>query len=89
MNPKDLEDRFELPVYPRRDVVLVRGKGAKLYDDQGREYIDCASNVGVSNIGHGNEEVARAIYEQYLPWGTATACSITPSGPGLQKNSSP
>ncbi|MBM4350444.1 MAG: acetylornithine/succinylornithine family transaminase [Deltaproteobacteria bacterium] len=66
INPKELEDQYELPVYPRRDIVLVRGKGAKLYDDQGQEYIDCASNVGVSNIGHGREEVARAIYEQYL-----------------------
>jgi len=72
MNPidsthsKELEDQYELPVYPRRDIVLVRGKGARLYDDRGREYIDCASNVGVSNIGHGREEVARAIYEQYL-----------------------
>ncbi len=66
VNTKDLEDQYELSVYPRRNIVLVRGKGAKLYDDQGREYIDCASNVGVSNIGHGREEVARAIYEQYL-----------------------
>jgi LysW-gamma-L-lysine/LysW-L-ornithine aminotransferase len=78
MNPKDLEDRYELPVYPRRDVVLVRGKGARLYDDQGREYIDCASNVGVSNIGHGNEEVARAIYEQYLTLGNCYGMFYNP-----------
>ncbi len=65
IHPKELEDRYELPVYPRRDIVLVSGKGARLYDDQGREFIDCASNVGVSNIGHGREEVARAVYEQY------------------------
>jgi acetylornithine/LysW-gamma-L-lysine aminotransferase len=78
MNPKDLEDRYELPVYPRRDVVLVRGKGARLYDDQGREYIDCASNVGVSNIGHGNEEVAKAIYEQYLTLGNCYGMFYNP-----------
>lgn len=65
LSTRELEDRYELPVYPRRDIVLVRGKGARLYDEEGREYIDCASNVGVSNIGHGNEEVARAIEEQY------------------------
>ena len=75
---KDLEDRYELPVYPRRDVVLVRGKGAKLYDDRGREYIDCASNVGVSNIGHGNEEVAKAIYEQYLTLGNCYGMFYNP-----------
>ncbi|HSB05865.1 MAG TPA: acetylornithine/succinylornithine family transaminase [Thermodesulfobacteriota bacterium] len=78
MNPKSLEDHYELPVYPRRDVVLVRGKGARLYDDQGREYIDCASNVGVSNIGHGNEEVARAIYDQYLTLGNCYGMFYNP-----------
>jgi len=66
MSTKDLEQTYELAVYPRRDIVIVRGKGAKLVDEGGREYIDCASNVGVSNIGHGHEAVAKAVYEQYL-----------------------
>ena len=78
MTTKELEDRYELAVYPRRDLVLVRGKGARLYDDQGREYIDCAANVGVSNIGHGNEEVARAIYEQYLTLGNCYGMFYNP-----------
>ncbi len=66
MNIQDIEDRFEVDVYPRRNVVLIGGKGSKLYDEFGNEYIDCASNIGVSNIGHGNSDVARAIYEQYM-----------------------
>ena len=66
MNTKMLEQTYTLPVYARRDVVLVRGRGAKLYDEGGKEYIDCTSNVGVSNIGHGDKTVAQAIYEQYL-----------------------
>ena len=78
MNVKDLEERYELPVYPRRDIVLVRGKAAKLYDEQGREYIDCASNVGVSNIGHADESVAKAIYEQYLTLGNCYAMFYNP-----------
>ena len=78
MSAKELEDRYELPVYPRRDVVFVGGKGAKLYDDQGKEYIDCASNVGVSNIGHGHEEVARAIYDQYLTLGNCYSMFYNP-----------
>jgi acetylornithine/LysW-gamma-L-lysine aminotransferase len=78
MNVKDLEERYELPVYPRRDIVLVRGKAAKLYDEEGREYIDCASNVGVSNIGHANESVAKAIYEQYLTLGNCYAMFYNP-----------
>jgi acetylornithine/LysW-gamma-L-lysine aminotransferase len=78
MNVKDLEERYELPVYPRRDIVLVRGKAAKLYDENGREYIDCASNVGVSNIGHAHETVAKAIYEQYLTLGNCYAMFYNP-----------
>ena len=78
MNTKEKENTYELPVYPRRDIVLVRGDGAKLYDDKGREYIDCASNVGVSNIGHGNKDVARAIYEQYLQLGNCYSMFYNP-----------
>jgi acetylornithine/LysW-gamma-L-lysine aminotransferase len=78
LNTKEMEDRYELPVYPRRDIVLVRGKGARLYDDRGREYIDCASNVGVSNIGHAREEVARAIHEQYLTLGNCYGMFYNP-----------
>jgi len=66
MNTKIREYTYTLPVYARRDVVLVRGSGARLYDEGGKEYIDCTSNVGVSNIGHGHKAVAQAVYEQYL-----------------------
>ena len=78
MNTKDLEQTYELPVYPRREIVLVRGKGARLYDEEGREYIDCASNVGVSNIGHGHEAVAKAIYEQYTTLGNCYSMFYNP-----------
>ena len=78
MNTRELEEAFVLPVYSRRDVVLVKGRGAKLYDEQGREYIDCASNVGVSSIGHGNESVAKAIYDQYLELGNCYSMFYNP-----------
>ena len=47
MNTKEMEDNYEVDIYPRRDIVLVRGKGCKLYDEDGKEYVDCAANVGV------------------------------------------
>ena len=78
MNTKSLEQTYELAVYPRRDIVLVSGKGARLYDEDGREYIDCASNVGVSNIGHGHETVAKAIYEQYRSLGNCYSMFYNP-----------
>jgi acetylornithine/LysW-gamma-L-lysine aminotransferase len=78
MNTIELEQKYELGVYPRRDIVLVGGKGARLFDDQGREYIDCASNVGVSNIGHGHPTVAKAVYEQYLALGNCYSMFYNP-----------
>ncbi|MCP4626634.1 MAG: acetylornithine/succinylornithine family transaminase, partial [bacterium] len=78
MNIKELEQKYELAVYPRRDIILVGGKGAKLLDDQGHEYIDCASNVGVSNIGHGHANVAKAMYEQYLTLGNCYSMFYNP-----------
>jgi len=78
MNTQELEQTYELAVYPRRDIVLVAGKGARLFDDQGNEYIDCASNVGVSNIGHGHASVAKAVYEQYLALGNCYGMFYNP-----------
>lgn len=63
-NYKELIQKYEVDVYPRRDVVLVKGKGARLWDDQGNEYIDMAAGISVANIGHGNEKLAKAISEQ-------------------------
>jgi acetylornithine/LysW-gamma-L-lysine aminotransferase len=78
MNTRELEQTHELAVYPRRDIVLVRGKGARLYDEKGNEYIDCAANVGVSNIGHGNEAVAKAVNAQYLELGNCYSMFYNP-----------
>jgi acetylornithine/LysW-gamma-L-lysine aminotransferase len=78
MSTKELEQTYELAVYPRRDIVLVRGRGARLFDENDREYIDCAANVGVSNIGHGNEAVARAVHDQYLTLGNCYSMFYNP-----------
>jgi len=59
-----LEDRYAPPLYPKRDVTIVRGSGALLYDAQGREYIDCAGGIGVANVGHSHPRVVAAISEQ-------------------------
>lgn len=61
---KALQQQYELGVYPMRDVVLVKGKGARLWDDKGKEYIDMASGISVANIGHCNDKVVEAISKQ-------------------------
>ena len=47
-----------------RDVVIVKGKDAILWDENGNEYIDCAAGIGVATIGHCNEKVVEAITNQ-------------------------
>ncbi len=60
----DLEDRYSSGVYPKQRVVLVRGRGARVWDAEGRAYIDCVGGHGVANIGHSNPAVIEAITEQ-------------------------
>src|SRR5436305_8298758 len=60
----DLENTYTSGVYSKRPVVMVRGSGATLWDDEGRAYIDCAAGHGIANIGHGRPEVASAIAAQ-------------------------
>ena len=64
MKPHELEDRYSLPVFPKRDLTLVRGEGALVWDDEGRRYIDCVAGVGVASVGHANPAVAEALAEQ-------------------------
>lgn len=64
MNTKELEEKYDLGTYPKRDLVLVRGKDAVVWDENDNEYIDCASGVGVAVVGHCNDEVVAAINKQ-------------------------
>ena len=58
------EEKYELPVYPKRDIAIVKGKGAKVWDSEGNEYIDCTAGVGVANVGYCNEHVGNAVKKQ-------------------------
>ena len=61
---KEIEQSFEFDVYPKRDVVLVRGKGARVWDENGHEYIDCISGHGAANLGHCHPAVVSAVEKQ-------------------------
>lgn len=63
-NYKELHQTYELDVYPKRDIVIVKGKNAKVWDDKGEEYIDCAAGIGVATVGHCNDSVIKAITKQ-------------------------
>ncbi len=59
-----LEARHIVPTYKRQPVVFVRGRGARLYDAGGREYLDLLSGIGVASLGHAHPGLAAAIAEQ-------------------------
>lgn len=50
--------------YSRADVGFVRGDGAILWDDSGKDYIDFASGIGVCALGHSHKGVAKVIAKQ-------------------------
>ena len=58
------EDDFLGHLYQRFPIVIDRGKGAKVWDNTGREYIDCMAGYGVALVGHCNDRVVAAIKDQ-------------------------
>src|SRR5262245_43508538 len=58
------ETRFVLQTYRRNPVTFVRGDGVRLYDADGREYLDLLSGIGVAALGHSHPGLARAIADQ-------------------------
>jgi len=51
-------------LYQKRDLALVRGDGAVVWDDVGNRYIDCVGGQGSGNLGHANAAVADALARQ-------------------------
>ena len=45
------EERYSSGVYAKRGVTIVRGAGTRLWDEQGKEYIDCVAGMGVASLG--------------------------------------
>ncbi len=53
-----------LATYKRQPVAFVRGEGCRLYDVDGREYLDLLSGIGVASLGHANPGLAAALADQ-------------------------
>jgi acetylornithine aminotransferase len=50
--------------YGRQPVAFTHGKGVRLYDDAGREYLDAMAGVAVNTLGHGHPDLVQAISRQ-------------------------
>ena len=66
---KALDEGYVLQTYGRNQVAIDHGKGASLWDTEGKEYIDFTSGIGVCSLGYANEAWAKAIYDQAMKVG--------------------
>ncbi|MBI4670991.1 MAG: acetylornithine/succinylornithine family transaminase [Chloroflexi bacterium] len=60
----ETESKYTSGVYSKRPAAIVRGQGARLWDSDGKPYIDCVGGQGSANVGHSNPAVVQAIAEQ-------------------------
>ena len=67
MNDKeimDIETRYLANVFSKKPIVLTKGKGALVWDINGKEYVDCSTSYGVALLGHCHPKVVAAIQAQ-------------------------
>ena len=60
----DIETRFTANVFSKRPFILTKGKGALVWDINGKEYVDCSTSYGVALLGHCHPKVVAAIKAQ-------------------------
>ena len=56
--------RYTLPVYRQRELVLERGQGVRVWDSEGREYVDLSAGIAVCGLGHNDPDLVAALVEQ-------------------------
>ena len=61
---RELDARYAMPTYARSPVQFVRGEGARLWDADGREYLDFFAGLAVHNAGHCHPAIVQAIADQ-------------------------
>ena len=64
MNLEELDKQYILQTYGRNYTNFVKGEGSTLFDENGAEYIDFASGIGVNSIGHSNSILVNALCQQ-------------------------
>jgi len=61
---QDLESRWMMRTYARAPVEFVRGEGARLWDSDGKQYLDFLAGISVCSVGHCHPDVVEAVREQ-------------------------
>ena len=61
---REIEAKYYMQTVRRQPVVIVRGQGARVWDEAGKEYLDFTAGWAVNNLGHAHPAVVSAIQEQ-------------------------
>jgi acetylornithine/N-succinyldiaminopimelate aminotransferase len=80
---RELDERFTMPTYRRAGVEFVRGIGARLWDSEGREYLDFFAGLSVHNAGHCHPRIVEAIRDQSARLMGVSNLYYTEPGPRL------
>ena len=64
MHEVENEESFVGNLYQRFPINITKGKGCKVWDISGKEYLDCMGGYGVALVGHCNDRVVKAITNQ-------------------------
>lgn len=59
-----MDEQYHLPVFKRFPVVFKEGRGARLWDVDGKEYIDAMAGIAVNSVGHAHPKLVKAIADQ-------------------------
>jgi len=57
-------ERVLMPTYAPSPISIVRGRGSRVYDLEGREYLDFVAGIAVNTLGHAHPDLVAAIQKQ-------------------------
>lgn len=64
MNAQQITEKYHLPVYNRFPLTLVKGRGTKVWDEDGNQYLDALAGIAVNSLGHCHPKVVEAVQKQ-------------------------
>lgn len=64
MNTFDLGNEYVMNTYSRFPIVLEKGEGMYVYDENGKKYLDFVAGIAVNSLGHNHKKLTEALYNQ-------------------------
>ncbi len=61
---KELTDQYIMNTYNRKPIVIEKGEGCYLYDENGKKYLDFTAGIAVNSLGYSNKKIINAIIQQ-------------------------